>query len=46
MLSEGKEFIRNLPYLVVFPGICIVLTVLSLNLLGDGLRDALDPRLK
>ena len=46
MLSEGKEFIRTMPYLVVFPGLCIMITVLSLNLLGDGLRDALDPRLK
>ena len=46
MLSEGKEFIRQLPHLVVFPGISIILTVLSLNLMGDGLRDALDPRLK
>lgn len=46
MLAEGKEFIRYSPYLVAFPGIAIVITVLSLNLLGDGLRDALDPRLK
>lgn len=46
MLSEGKEYIRTMPYLVVFPGLCIMITVLALNLLGDGLRDALDPRLK
>lgn len=46
MLSEGKEFIRDIPHLVVFPGLAIALTVLALNLLGDGLRDALDPRLK
>ena len=46
MLSEGREFIRYFPRLVMFPGLCIMLTVLSLNLLGDGLRDALDPRLK
>lgn len=46
MLSEGKEYIRYLTYLVIFPGLCIMLTVLSLNLFGDGLRDALDPRLK
>ena len=46
MLSEGKEVIRSSPYLVIFPGLCIMTTVLSLNLLGDGLRDALDPRLK
>ena len=46
MLSEGKEYIRYLPHLVIFPGLSIMITVLSLNLLGDGLRDALDPRLK
>ena len=46
MLSEGKEYIRYLPHLVVFPGLSIMITVLSLNLLGDGLRDALDPRLR
>jgi len=46
MLSEGKEYIRYLPHLVFFPGLSIMITVLSLNLLGDGLRDALDPRLK
>lgn len=45
MLSEGKEFIRNAPYIVLFPGLAIMLTVLALNLLGDGLNDALDPRL-
>ncbi len=46
MLTEGKEFLRDMPYLVIFPGMAIAATVLSLNLLGDGLRDALDPRLK
>lgn len=46
MLSEGREYIRYLPHLVIFPGLSIMITVLSLNLLGDGLRDALDPRLK
>lgn len=46
MLSEGKEFIRTAPYLLVFPGVSIVLCALSFNLLGDGLRDALDPKLK
>lgn len=46
MLTEGKEFMRDTPWLVTFPGIAIASTVLSLNLLGDGLRDALDPRLK
>jgi len=46
MLSEGKTYMRDYSYLVVFPGIAIVITVLALNLIGDGLRDALDPRLR
>jgi len=46
MLSEGKSYMMYAPHIVLFPGFAIVLTVLSLNLMGDGLRDALDPRLK
>ena len=46
ILTEGKEYIRESPYLVMFPGIAIMISVLALNFLGDGLRDALDPRLK
>ena len=46
MLSEAREFLRMKPYLLIFPGICIMLTSLSFDLLGDGQRDALDPRLK
>lgn len=46
LLSEAREFMRTTPYLMVFPGIFMILTSLSLNLLGDGLRDALDPKLK
>ena len=46
MLSEGKEYMRNSPYMVIFPGLAIMITVLSLNLAGDGLNDALDPRLR
>ena len=46
MLSEGREYIRYYPHLIIFPGIAIALVVLSLNLTGDGLRDVLDPRLK
>lgn len=46
MLSAGRTFIRDYSYLSVIPGLVIMLTVLALNLLGDGLRDALDPRLK
>lgn len=46
MLSDAKSQMRYYPYLIVTPGIAIVLAVLSFNLIGDGLRDALDPRLK
>ena len=46
LLSEGREWMRQKPYLVVIPGSFIAMTVLALNLAGDGLRDALDPRLK
>ena len=46
MLSEGKSVLRLAPHLTIVPGFAITLTVLSLNLIGDGLRDALDPRLR
>jgi len=46
MLAGGRSYIRDNMYIVLFPGMAIVLTVLSLNLIGDGLRDALDPKLK
>lgn len=46
MLSDGRVQMRNHPYLVITPGIAIVLAVMALNLIGDGLRDALDPKLK
>ncbi len=46
MLASGRDYIRDQMYIVLFPGLAIVLTVLSLNLIGDGLRDALDPKLK
>ena len=46
MLSEAREYLRRAPYLMAFPGVAILLAALSFNLLGDGLRDALDPRLK
>lgn len=46
MLSEGKDIMRYNSNLVVFPGLFIMLTVLALNLVGDGLRDAVDPKLK
>jgi peptide/nickel transport system permease protein len=43
MLAEGRDFMREAPWLMVFPGLGIVAAVLGFNLLGDGLRDALDP---
>lgn len=46
MLNSARPFIRTAPHALSFPGLAIMLTVLSLNLLGDGLRDALDPRIK
>ena len=46
MLSEGRRFIRDYPQSTIFPGLAIALVVFGLNMLGDGLRDALDPRLK
>ena len=46
MLSAGQPYLRNQPYLTIFPGIAIVITIISLTLMGDGLRDALDPRMK
>lgn len=44
MISEGKDFIRRAPFLITWPGIAIATVVLAFNFLGDGLRDALDPR--
>ena len=46
MIGEGRQLIRTEWYLTALPGLAIVLTVLSLNLLGDGLNDALNPRLR
>ncbi len=46
MLSEGRDYMRSAGYICVVPGLAIMATVLALNLLGDGLRDALDPKLK
>lgn len=46
MLATGRTYIRDYSFLTYVPGIAIMLTILSLNLLGDGLRDALDPKLK
>jgi len=46
MLTNTREFLRDAPWAATFPGIAILLTVVGFNLLGDGLRDALDPRLR
>lgn len=46
MLSASRNYIRDYPYMVLFPGLAIAITVLALNMLGDGLRDAMDPKLK
>ena len=46
MLADGKGYILTDPHLIAVPGIAIALTVLAINLLGDGLRDALDPKLR
>jgi peptide/nickel transport system permease protein len=46
MLNEGRSYLRAAPWITLFPGLAIMISVLSINMLGDGLRDALDPRLK
>ncbi len=46
MLSEGRDYLREAWWISTFPGVAIMLTVLAMNLLGDGLRDVLDPRLQ
>jgi ABC-type dipeptide/oligopeptide/nickel transport system permease subunit len=44
MLYEGRDFMREAPWVVTFPGLAIMLAVLGFNLLGDGLRDVIDRR--
>ncbi|MGH2551802.1 MAG: ABC transporter permease subunit, partial [Thermomicrobiales bacterium] len=46
MLNDGRSILRLAPWVTTFPGLVIMFTVLGMNLLGDGLRDALDPRMK
>jgi len=46
LLASGKNYISLYPHMVIFPGLMIAFTILAFNLFGDGLRDALDPRLK
>jgi len=45
MMAEGRNFVAVAFHIILYPGILLALTVLAINLLGDGLRDALDPRL-
>ena len=46
MLSDGRNYLYNAPHVALFPGLAIVLVVLAFNMLGDGLRDAFDPKTK
>ena len=46
MLAEAREFITSAWWVVTMPGLAILVTVLAINLIGDGLRDTLDPKLK
>ncbi len=46
MLSEARQYIRTAGYGIIFPGVAIILSTMGINLMGDGLRDALDPKLK
>ncbi len=46
MLTDSARFLQDAPYLIFFPGAAIVITAIGFNLVGDGLRDAIDPRLK
>ena len=46
VISDGREFLRNAPWVSTFSGAAIMITVLGFNLMGDGLRDLLDPRLR
>jgi len=46
ILSEGRIYMQNAPWITIFPGVAIAITVMGLNLAGDGLRDILDPRMK
>ncbi len=46
MLSNARQYVTQAPYMMIFPGVMIAIVVLAINLFGDGLRDAMDPRLK
>lgn len=46
MISEGKDYLQYAPWLTIFPGLAIAVSAMAFNMLGDGLRDRLDPRMK
>jgi peptide/nickel transport system permease protein len=46
IIAQGRDFITEAPWITIFPGLAIIVSVLGLNLLGDGLRDVLDPRMR
>ena len=46
MINEGRDYIRNAPWISIAPGVAVAVTALSFNMIGDGLRDALDPRMR
>jgi len=46
IIADGRDFIPDAPWICLFPGLAVAMTVLGLNLIGDGLRDVLDPRLR
>ena len=46
IMAEGRDFVRDAPWIIAIPGVALMVTVMGLNLLGDGLRDVLDPRLR
>jgi peptide/nickel transport system permease protein len=46
IIADGRNYIAEAPWITIWPGLAIMITVLGLNLLGDGLRDVLDPRMR
>lgn len=46
MITAGRDYLRNYPHLVLFPGLALAITIIAVNIFGDGLRDAIDPKLK
>jgi peptide/nickel transport system permease protein len=46
IMAEGRTLFRVYPHTILYPGLCLALTILAVNMLGDGLRDMLDPKLR